>query len=108
MDGHELALQSLVGFALVWLLQKLKASSFKYVTDKSTRINRIVSVVSALLISGGFTWSLKSLGGENGFDVVIHIPALAEVTHWAVAAGWQMLNHEVQYQALFNRPGAKE
>ena len=103
MDSHELALQSLIGFAVVWLLEKIKASRFKFVTAKSGRLNRVISVTSAVLISGGFTWSLKSMG-DHGFDVVIHIPALADLAHWAVAAGWQLLNHEVQYRALFDRP----
>jgi hypothetical protein len=103
MDGHELALQSLVGYLFVWALEKAKASpKLSFITSQTARLNRLLSVLASLLIAGGFTWRLTEMSG-NGFDLVIHIPALAQLAHFAVSTGWQLLNHEIQYQSLFNR-----
>ena len=102
MEGHELSIQAIIGFVIVWLIQKAKDSEwsiFKGISQTTTWLTRLVSVVSALLVSGGVTWTVTNLG-ENGYDIIIHSPHLAELGHFAVGAVWQLINQEVQYQSI--------
>jgi hypothetical protein len=101
MDGHEAEIQGLIGFFMVWLIQKAKGSNFsvfKFISDGTAGVCRAASALLALGVSAGITWT--AMDTETGYDILIHSPHLQEVAHFAVGAAYQYLAQEVQYQAL--------
>jgi len=110
MEGHELSIQSIIGFIMVWFIQKAKDSDrgiFKWISDGTATICRATSAILAMLVSGGVTWTVTSLG-ENGYDILIHAPHWSELAHFAVGAAFQFINQEVQYQSLIKPSLAKK
>lgn len=104
--AHQITLQSMISFGIVWLIQKMKGSSlgiFRRVSEANPAMLRAMSAIAALLVGAGFTYEWHSVAADDSFQLIIGIPGVEQVADTILSVGWSMLNQEVQYQSLFKK-----
>lgn len=92
--------------AVVFLMQKLKnASWFPLVQEGKQKLNRLISIFSAALVTIGisWTWSLDQATGTHTFAIMglSWMAALHGAWHWLNQYALQ----ETVYQATSNKAG---
>ena len=93
---HGLESHVLLGAAIVYALERLKASPrFRWLTIDSARANRIASAVLAAGVAWGFT-----LTGDASIGWTLHIPPPEVLGAGVIEWGKQFLAQQLIYDVL--------
>ena len=91
MLSHTAAVQALIGFIVMWIINRLKQwEAFKWLNPQSQKIELAVIIATGILIGGGFNYEHHKL--EDGrTQLLLTIPTIGMLLH----SGYQVLNQRL-------------
>lgn len=102
--GHLIA-QGQMAAMVIYVIQFMKKSDlaiFKWIDSQTKNVNRLVSMVAAILVAGGITWTYDGAAGRLVFEGITQANVMNAL--WAVAS--QLVMQQVGYDVVLKKSTA--